>query len=341
MKAEASRSHRCPQTLPVPGVPKMTARLALLGILLVCASCADLRGRRRVREGNRLFREGLYAQALEHYRAAETLVPEFPLLWLNEGLTCRQLMIPGARTPENDRAADCAIQAFERLHGLGDPRGEQLQVQTLLDADRFAILERMYGERLRANPADLAAMNGLIHVQSRAGKMDEALRLYERRAALQPSDAEAQYAVGVFAWQELFRRGGGPEQAAFDPRPDPAAPQAVRKGSRKGAKKSEPQKKQPPPTRLGDIVGQKRAALADLGIKYLERAVALQPKYREAMAYLALLHRQKAIAFFAEPDKWQAMIDAAERWSRAAAQLGSGAASAANTNKRQEEPAPR
>ncbi len=321
----------------------MTARLALLGILVVCASCADLRGRRRVREGNRLFREGLYAQALEHYRVAETLVPEFPLLWLNEGLTCRQLMIPGAKTPENDRAADCAIQAFERLQGLGDARGEQLQVQTLLDADRFEILERMYGERLRANPADLAAMNGLIHVQSRAGKMDEALRMYERRAALQANDAEAQYAVGVFVWQELFRRGGGPEQAAFDPRPDPAAQQAVQKGAKRGAKKgaktNEPQKKQPPATRLGDIGGQKRAALADLGIKYLERAVALQPKYREAMAYLALLHRQKAIAFFAEPDKWQATIDAAERWSRAAAQLGNGAASAAN--KRQEEPAPR
>src|SRR5688572_21688859 len=236
--------------VPVPGVPEMTARLALVGILVVCASCADLRGRRRVREGNRLFREGLYAQALEHYRAAETLVPEFPLLWLNEGLTCRQLMIPGAKTPENDRAADCAIQAFERLHKLGDARGEQLQVQTLLDADRFEILERMYGERLRANPADLAAMNGLIHVQSRAGKMDEALRMYERRAALQANDAEAQYAVGVFVWQELFRRGGGPEQAAFDPRPDPALQQAVKKRAKKGAKAAaktnEPQKKQPP-----------------------------------------------------------------------------------------------
>ena len=339
MKAGASRLLSMPAILPVPGVREMTARLALLAILVVCASCADLRGRRRVREGNRLFREGLYAQALEHYRAAETLVPEFPLLWLNEGLTCRQLMIPGAKTPENDRAADCAIQAFERLHGLGDPRGEQLQVQTLLDADRFEILERMYGERLRAKPADLAAMNGLIHVQSRAGKVDEALRLYERRAALQANDAEAQYAVGVFVWQELFRRGGGPEQAAFDPRPDPTAQQAVKEGAKKGAKTNEPLKKQPPPMRLGDIGGPKRVALAELGIKYLERAVAMQPKYREAMAYLALLHRQKAIAFFAEPDKWQATIDAAERWSRAAAQLGSGAASAAN--KRQEEPAPR
>jgi pentatricopeptide repeat protein len=310
----------------------MTARLALLGILVVCASCADLRGRRRVREGNRLYREGLYSQAIEQYRAAEALVPEFPLLWLNEGLTCRQLMIPGAKTPENDRAADCAIHAFEQLRRLGDPRGEQLQVQTLLDAERFEILEQMYGERLRAAPSDLAAMNGLIHVHSRAGKVDEALRLYERRAALQPNDAETQYAVGVFVWQELFRRGGGPEQAAFDPRPDPAA--------KKTEKKTE--KKQPPPPRLGDIRGQRRAALADLGIKYLERAVALQPKYREAMAYLALLHRQKAIAFFSEPDKWQASIDAAERWSRDAVQLGGRVTNGETaTNKKQEEPAPR
>ena len=98
MKAKASRPPiDALQIVPVPGVPEMTARLALLGILVACASCADLRGRRRVREGNRLFREGLYAQALEHYRAAETLVPEFPLLWLNKGLTCRQLMIPGAK----------------------------------------------------------------------------------------------------------------------------------------------------------------------------------------------------------------------------------------------------
>jgi hypothetical protein len=153
----------------------------------------------------------------------------------------------------------------------------------------------------------------------------------------------------VFVWQELFRRGGGPEQAAFDPRPDPAAAQMVKKrskkGNKKGAKNTEPQKKEPPPMRLGDIGGQKRVVLADLGIKYLERAVALQPKYREAMAYLALLHRQKAIAFFAEPDKWQTTIDAADRWSRAAAQLGGAAATtaagASAANKRQEEPAPR
>lgn len=302
----------------------MKARFAFLGLLVVCASCGELRGRRRVREGNRLHREGLYAQALEHYRAAEQLVPEFPLLWLNEGLTCRQLMIPGAKNPETERAADCAIQAFERLRRLGDPRGEQLHVQTLLDAGRFETLERMYGERLRGNPGDLAAVNGLIHVYSRAGKLDEALRLYERRAALQPNDAETQYAVGVFVWQELFRRGGGPEQAAFDPRPDAAEPAARPRGRKAAKQGGKPGRKEPPPTRLGDITGARRAALADIGIKYLERAVALQPKYREAMAYLALLHRQKAIAFFAEPEKWQASIDAAERWSREAARLGGG-----------------
>jgi len=55
-----------------------------------------------------------------------------------------------------------------------------------------------------------------------------------------------------------------------------------------------------------------------------------------------LLNRQKAIAFFAEPDKWQASIDAAERWSRDAAQLGGTVTNSGSaTNKKQEEPAPR
>ena len=41
--------------------------------LVMLAGCTELRGRRRIREGNRLYREGRYAAALEQYRMAETL----------------------------------------------------------------------------------------------------------------------------------------------------------------------------------------------------------------------------------------------------------------------------
>ena len=91
--------------------------------------------------------------------------------------------------------------------------------------------------------------------------------------------------------------------AAFDPRPDPSKPK---------------DKKVPPPPALGDIVGAQRVRLADLGIGYLERALKLRPKYSEALIYLSLLERQKAIGFFADPARYQASIDAADKWRRQA-----------------------
>jgi tetratricopeptide (TPR) repeat protein len=270
------------------------------------AGCTELRGRRAVREGNRLHREGRYREALAAYREAEGLVPDLWILWLNEGLTCRQIMIPGLKTPDNDAAIACALKAFDTLKRLrpADARGEQLYVQTLFDADRFETLAAMYGARLRKNPSDVEAVNGLVQVYSRWNRWDDAIRWYVRKADLQPRDPEAQYAVGVYAWQQLFQRGGAQDKASFDPRPDP------------NAKKKEV--KIPPPFSIGDVVGAQRIWLADLGIRYLERAVSLRPKYSAAMTYLNLLYRQKSFGYFSEPDKWQECIDAAERWRRQA-----------------------
>lgn len=305
---------------PLPLRRRQLGWLAALGLAwtaLAGSGCGELRGRRNIREGNRLYREGHYAEAVDAYAAAETLVPGLPHLWLNKGIACRQLIVPGGNTPENERAISCAIDAFDRLRKLSptDPRGEQLYLQTLFDADRYEALVTFYNQRLQKNPSDLGAVNGLVQVYSRWNRMEEALQWYRRRAALEPNDAEAQYAVGVYLWQELFKRGGGPEKAAYDPRVQAAADEGTRAKRRKRGKAAPP-RPTPPAFGLGDITGGQRAAVADLGISYLEKALALRPKYREAMVYLNLLHRQKSYAYLEDPVKWQASVDAAERWRR-------------------------
>jgi tetratricopeptide (TPR) repeat protein len=291
--------------------PGRLAFAVLLVFAAASAGCRDLRGRHKVREGNHLYREGRYADALAAYRQAEALIPGFWLLWLNEGLTCRQMMTPGAHSEANERAVGCALNAFSQMKRLRpeDARGDQLYVQTLFDADRFDVLAGIYGERLRAKPDDLAAINALVQVYTRWNRPEEALRWSERRAALQASDAEAQLAVAVLVWNQLFQKGGGPEMAAFDPRPNPD-------------RRQEKEKKSPPPPGLGDILGTRRAQLADVGTRYAERALALRPRNREALTYLGLLQRQKSFAYFADPEKWQACVDAAERWRREAEKVG-------------------
>jgi tetratricopeptide (TPR) repeat protein len=319
----------------------LLARSARLAMLICCLSgCSELRGRRRVREGNRLYREGRYPAALREYREAEGLCPDLPLLWLNEGLACRQMMTPGSKGPESHQATDCAVHAFERMRQVNpsDPRAEQLYVQTLFDGDRFDLLVSRYTSALEASPTDLSAITGLIQVATRANRPDEALRWFERKASLLPRDAEAQYAVGVYAWQQLYQRGGGPDKASYDPRADPIPPgeAAVSAGAarpaetttgpagqrkrRSAGRAPAPVRKPSPPFAVGDLTGPARVKLANLGIVYLERALALRPQYQEAMVYLNLLHRQKSMAFLDEPSQWQGEIDAAEIWRKRAAE---------------------
>jgi tetratricopeptide (TPR) repeat protein len=282
--------------------------LRFLGLCLVSSlafantGCSQVRGRRKIQQGNQFYRDGQYKEAHAAFEEAEQYVPDFWVLWLNKGYNCRQLIIPGAKTPESLNASKCALDSFKRLQELKpeDPRGELLYIQTLFDSDKFEELSKMYEERYQKNPRDIDNITGLIQVYTKWGKTDEALEWYTKKAEVQANDAEAQYAVGVFIWQQLQSHGGGQDKATFDPRPDPNNPKA--------------KKKVPPPWGVGDIVSQQRVDLADKGIEYLQKALNLRPKYFESMVYMNLLYRQRSFSLFDDPPEWQKSIDKAKEW---------------------------
>ena len=279
----------------------MRRRQALaLAVALAClgGGCSEVRGRKKIQEANELYKRGRYQQAVAAFEAAETLVPNLPTLWLNKGYTCRQLIAPGGRDPESRRAAACALTAFGRLRELAprDPRAEQLTVQTWFDTDDFATLEKYFQERNQRAPDDYDVVHGLQEVYFKWGKWPQALEWSTRAATLRPNDAEAHYGVGTFIWQILAAHGGGPDMAAYDPRPRPA----------------------PPPVLAGDVTGKTRTDLADQAIAHLEKAIALRPHYADALTYLALVWRQKSFALFSEPAAWQQAVDRANEWQKRA-----------------------
>jgi tetratricopeptide (TPR) repeat protein len=286
--------------------------------------CSEVRGRKRIQEANELYKRGRYHEAVAVFESAEALVPNLPTLWLNKGYTCRQLIAPGGRDPESRRAADCALAAFRRLHELApkDPRAEQLTVQTWFDTDDFATLEKNFLDRIARTPNDYDVVHSLQEVYYKWGKWPQALEWSTRAAALRPNDAEAQYGVGTFIWQILASRGGGPDMAAYDPRPRPAPDDDAARAKHRG-KPGEPEMiapPPPPPTLTTDVTGKARVDLADQAIAHLEKAIALRPHYPDAMTYLALVWRQKSFALFAEPAAWQQAVDRANEWQKRAAQ---------------------
>lgn len=277
-------------------------------LIVLCAAlsgfgCSEFRARQRAREGNQHFREGNYAAAVAAYSAAEQLHP-MPVISFNKGLACRQLMMPGSKSAQAEQATDCALASFQRLKQQSplDPRADQLYQQTLFDADRFDALSQLYIAQLRHTPSDLAALNGLIQVYSNSGRWDDALHWTIERAQRATRDAEAQYAVGVLIYSHLFEKGGGSEQSTYDPRPG-AAPKIQ------------------PMANPGDITGPARVALAEQGIEYLKKALALRAAYAEAVTYLGLLYRQESFAYFDQPAKWQTAVDTAEEFRKQATAL--------------------
>jgi tetratricopeptide (TPR) repeat protein len=308
---------------------KASALLLVAAFLL--AGCTEVRGRKLLQEANELYKRGKYAEAVTLFEQAEALVPNLPTLWLNKGYTCRQLIAPGARDAESKRAVACALAAFKRLGEVSpkDARADQLAIQTLFDADDFATLEGIFLERNRRTPGDVDVVQGLQQVYYKWGKWPQALQWSRRAAALRAAEAEAQYGVGTFVWQVLSSKGGGAEMAAYDPRPR-LPPEEIPDEQRDVKRKMKPAAAPvpvappPPPIAASDITGALRAQLADEGIAYLEKALALRPRYPEAMTYLGLLYRQKSFAFFAEPPKWQMAVDKANEWQKKALEARGG-----------------
>lgn len=291
--------------------------IVTVALLLASAGCSELQARHHARAGNGHFQSGDYAGAVREYEIAEQAYPAgLPVIELNKGLACRQLMVPGAKGPEQDKAVDCALDAFKKMKELKpeDGRGDLLYVQTLFDADRFDTLVAMYEAQLAKDPNNLAAINSLINVHSRADHWAEALKWSMKRADIQSNDAEAQYTVGVMIYNRLFQKGGS-DKGTYDPRPDPnAEPPKPKKKGKKGKEEPEVAAKTPPPFNLGDLMGAERARVSDLGIKYMTRAIELRPNYREAMGFMSLLYRQRSLAFLDKPVEWESCVNTAEEW---------------------------
>src|SRR5215469_3829963 len=146
--------------------------LGLAALTLAGTSCQKLESRDQLNRGTQAFKNAQYAEAVEHFKRAIELDPQFPVARLYLATAYMQQYIPGADSEENLRMASAAYDNFMKV----------------LEQDS-------------KNSVAIASVASLYLNQR---KWDDAQQWYEKLIALDPNNADAHYSLGYIAYQKWY-----------------------------------------------------------------------------------------------------------------------------------------
>jgi Tfp pilus assembly protein PilF len=145
---------------------------------------------------------------------------------------------------------------------------------------------------LQQDPKNTTALASIASLFFNQKKLDEAKDWYLKLIAVDPNNKEAYYTLGVIAWTKVFQvRMEARAKLSMKPEdPGPLKDKKVR-----------------------EAVAEKNLPIVEDGIKNLSKALEIDPKYDDAMAYLNLLYRERAD--LAETSElYKKDIESADQW---------------------------
>jgi Tfp pilus assembly protein PilF len=163
--------------------PRNLLLAAAIGSLaLLSTGCEKLKARDNLNKGVQAFKSAKYNSAVEHFKEAVRLDPEFPTARLYLATAYMSQYIPGADSPENMQNAKAAEQEFLRVLEK-DPQNA-LAVESLAS--------------LHYNQAQGGS------VEQKIKKLDEAAGWYTKLSQVDPNNKTAYYSLGVIVWAKWY-----------------------------------------------------------------------------------------------------------------------------------------
>ena len=126
---------------------------------------------------------------------------------------------------------------------------------------------------LEKDPGNSVALASIASLFFHQKKFDESEEWFKKLIAAHPDNKEAYYTLGVIAWTRTFQKRMA-ARAEMGMRPEDPGPLKDRK--------------------VREKIRQENLPIIEEGLKYLHRAVEVDPEYDDAMAYLNLLYRERA-----------------------------------------------
>ena len=288
--------------------------LAALLSLLAGVGCNTVQAKAAFKDGNKLYREENWRQAIEMYGKALAHDPDMAEAHFYLASCHQALYRPGKEDEENKLHLDKAIEHYTKAVEVNRNDTPNLQKVRLNALGALTAIysepplqdyERALGyaqELVKDNPDDSKNLYAIANLYERFGKIQEAEDTYQKVAELNPQDTKACGALAAFynkpLWNEqdgVWTEGDkGARRAKFDlaiatlercASLDPADCSGYYKvatfywdKSYRDPLLSDPQKE----------------AYADKGLEAVDQALDCRPDYWEAIISKGLLYRVKA-----------------------------------------------
>jgi tetratricopeptide (TPR) repeat protein len=181
--------------------------LFVLALSFCFISCNQFQAKMEVKTGNDLYKARKYEEAIQHYKTALQKDPDLSTVYLNLGLSYMALYVPGSTHPKDLDYVEKAIASFKEYQkeNPDDTKVNEYLINMYLNADRKQDAIQYFEEQLARDNTNTAFMQKLAFLYAQSGKFDEALKWYQRRATVEPNNAEAYYIIGVICWEKSYK----------------------------------------------------------------------------------------------------------------------------------------
>jgi tetratricopeptide (TPR) repeat protein len=156
---------------------RVVTLLAVLLVLFSATGCNKLKARDQLNKGVQSYKNAKFEEAIEHFKNAVALDPSLTNARLYLATAYAQQYIPGADSPENNRYAEQAIDAFKQVLDLHPPLEQRIH-----------------------------SMKGIASMYLQQKKWDQARDYYQQISKLDPNDPETYYSIAFIDWSQTYQR---------------------------------------------------------------------------------------------------------------------------------------
>lgn len=157
-------------------MPAVALAAVLISLPVMGTGCQKLQARDHLNKGVTAFKNAQYPEAVEHFKHAVELDPNFPTARLYLATAYMQQWIPGAESDDNKKMADQAESTFRDV--------------------------------LKDDPKNITAISYLASLFLNERKWDQARDWYDKLTAVDPKNASAYYSKAWIDWSKWYPADG-------------------------------------------------------------------------------------------------------------------------------------